>query len=132
MISRSRPRLWLLIGGVVLIAGLLVSRPRLQHAVMLRTALAEPSVETELVEELLLTAAEPLAVGERFYRTGKIPHRIAALRAVSRTRREVALEPLPGWLQDAALDVDFQVRELAIGMLGQVSRSVSADRKSVV
>ena len=126
MTSLSRPRLWFLICGIVLIAGLLVSRPRLQHAVMLGTALAEPSVETELVEELFLTAAEPLAVGERFYRTGKIPHRIAALRAVSRTMREVSLESLPGWLQDAALDADFQVRELAIGMLGQVSRSVSA------
>jgi peroxiredoxin/DNA-binding transcriptional ArsR family regulator len=126
MASPSRPRLWFLICGVVLIAGLLVSRPRLQDAVMLRAALAEPSVETELVEELLLTAAEPLVVGERFYRTGKIPHRIAALRALSRTTREVSLEPLPGWLHDAALDADFQVRELAIGLLGQVGRDLSA------
>lgn len=126
MAPRSRPRLWFLLCGVILIAGLLVSRPRLQHAVMLRTALAEPSVETELVEELLLTAAEPLVVGEKFYRTGKIPHRIAALRALSRTTREVSLEPLPGWLQDAALDADFQVRELAIGLLGQVGRELAA------
>jgi thiol-disulfide isomerase/thioredoxin len=126
MASPSRPRLWFLICGVILIAGLLLSRPHLQHAVMLRTALAEPSVETELVEELLLTAAEPLSVGERFYRTGKIPHRIAALRALSRTTREVSLEPLPGWLRDAALDLDFQVRELAIGLLGQGDRTAAA------
>jgi len=90
---------------------------------MLRVALGEPSVETGLVEELVVRDADPLAVLEAFYRTGKIPHRIAALRALSRSSLLDQLKPAPGWLRDAALDADFQVRELALGLVRFLDRT---------
>jgi len=117
MTPRSRRPLFFLVGGVVLIAGLFLLRPRLQQGVMLRTALAEPSVSAELIEELIAADPAPLAVIEQFFRTGKIPHRLAALRAISRSSLLAQVEGLPDWLRDAALDVDFQVREQALGIL---------------
>ncbi len=117
MTPRSKRPVWFLVGGVILVAALVGLRPRLQQAVMLRTALAEPSVSAELIEELIAHDSAPLAVIERFFRSGKLPHRIAALRAVSRSSVLSQIEGLPGWLQDAALDIDFQVREQALGIL---------------
>lgn len=116
MTPRSKRPLFFLVGGVVLIAGLFLLRPRLQHSVMLSTALAEPSVSAELIEELIARDPAPLGVIEQFYRTGKLPHRLAALRAVSRSSHLAQVEALPDWLRDAALDVDFQVREQALGI----------------
>ena len=117
MTSRFKRSLLFLVGGVILIACLFLLRPRLQHSVMLRTALAESSVSAELIEELIATDPAPLAVIERFSRTGKIPHRLAALRAISRSSLLAQVEGLPDWLRDASLDVDFQVREQALGIL---------------
>ena len=99
-------------------AGCLIGlRPWLQHTLTLRAALAETSVETGLVEELMRDDAAPLQVTRRFFETGKIPHRIAALRGLSRSATGDSLDPIPAWLQSAALDADFQVRELALGVL---------------
>jgi len=120
--KRTARVLWV---GVLIIAGLLLVRPRLQHALMLRTALSEPSVTTELVEELAAHDAQPLRVIEQFHRTRRIPHRIAALRALSRGSWDRQLQPLPRWLHDAALDADFQVRELALGMAKFMGRTES-------
>ncbi len=117
MTSRFKRSLLFLVGGVILIACLFLLRPRLQHSVMLRTALAESSVSAELIEELIASDPAPLAVIERFYRTGKIPHRLAALRAISRSSLLAQVEGTPDWLRDASLDVDFQVREQALGIL---------------
>ncbi len=117
MTPRSKRSLLFLVGGVILIPCLFLLRPRLQHSVMLRTALAESSVSAELIEELIATDPAPLAVIERFYRTGQIPHRLAALRAISRSSLLAQVEGTPDWLRDAALDVDFQVREQALGIL---------------
>ncbi len=117
MTPRSKRPLIFLAVGAILIAGLFLLRPRLQQGVMLRTALAEPSVSAELIEELIAADPAPFTVIEQFYRTGKIPHRLAALRAISRSSHLAQVEALPDWLRDAAVDVDFQVREQALGIL---------------
>ncbi|MBI1177720.1 redoxin domain-containing protein [bacterium] len=113
---KRRP-LYFLIFGLLVIAGLFWFRPRFQHIVTLNAALAAPSVDTGLVSDLISHDPAPLQVIERFYDTGKIPHRLAALRALSSSDLVSHLKPMPAWLREAALCPDFQVRELTLGLV---------------
>ena len=106
-----------LIVGLVLIAVLVLLRAPIQRQVTLSAALRQTSVTPELVEEIASASRSPIAVYQKFWDTGKIPHRLAALRAFNRGFSVKQLPEIPGWLHDAAMDSDLHVRELAMGVL---------------
>lgn len=86
----------------------------------MNSALGEPAATAELVEELAANSTDPISIYQKFWETGKIPHRLAAMRAFNRGADLGEQDEAPAWVYDAALDSDFHVRELAIGILAAV------------
>lgn len=109
--------------GVGVIGLLMFFKDPIQRKIMLHRALAEPAVSAELIEELAANSSAPVEVYRQFWATGKIPHRLAALRAYNRGANLSDRDAAPGWVHDAALDTDFHVRELALGILAAVGDS---------
>lgn len=106
--------------GAAIIGLLIFFKGPIQQRIMLNRALAEPGVSAELIEELAANSSNPVEVYRQFWATGKIPHRLAALRAYIRGANLSEQDVAPAWVQDAALDSDVHVRELALGILAAV------------
>jgi thiol-disulfide isomerase/thioredoxin len=109
------------IGGLVIMAGLLVLRTPIQRHVMLSTALRHSTVTPELVEEIASQSSDAISVYKKFWDTGKIPHRLAAMRAFNRGQSVIEFPEIPTWLHNAAMDRDLHVRELALGILASAN-----------
>jgi thiol-disulfide isomerase/thioredoxin len=117
--NKRRSRIALVL-GVIVIGLLFAFKAPIQQKIMLNSALRQPAASAELIEELASTSSDPVEVYRRFWATGKIPHRLAALRAYNRGRDLTDEDAAPAWVHDAAMDSDFHVRELALGILAAV------------
>lgn len=121
--NSSRLKGWL-IAGLLLLPAAAWLRPQLRRAVQWRSELQLNSVDDSTLRE----AAEghPLSAEavERFWKTGRLPHRRAALNAlVQRRPDEPQLDAL--WrrlLPEAALDPDMEIRTRALGGLKSLDR----------
>ena len=115
-----RPRVWLLIIGVGLIAGLWLFRAPLRDKIRFGAILANDAPDPGALVEMIEHAAEPHAALVAAWNSGKMVHREVAISAI----RQVAPDeqPLPSALESivlaGALDPDLNVRETALGILG--------------
>jgi len=114
--NQRRPLIALAVGAGV-IGALMFFKGPIQQKLILNAALREPAASAELVEELASNSKDPVGVYKAFWDTGKIPHRLAAMRAYNRGAALDGQDAAPAWVHDAALDSDLHVRELALAIL---------------
>jgi thiol-disulfide isomerase/thioredoxin len=116
----QKSRYGLLIGaGLLGLTGVWIFRDTLRGKIAQSAAFANPAPPPELIEEVIETSSDRSASILSAWRTGKIAHREAAVREISRSFQ--AREPLPSKLRSilltGALDPDMNVRETVLGVL---------------
>ena len=117
---QKKSRYGLFLGlGFIAVVGVWLFREPLRSRIGQTAALANPTPPPELVEEIIETSPKRAAAISAAWNTGKIVHRQAAVREISRAFP--AGQSLPADLESivlsGALDVDLNVRETALGIL---------------
>jgi thiol-disulfide isomerase/thioredoxin len=110
----------LLIGfGLIGVIGVWFFRAALRERIAQSAALANPAPPPELIEEVIENSSDRNTAILAAWNTGKIAHRQAAVREISRSfRRSDALPPkVRSILLTGALDPDMNVRETVLGIL---------------
>jgi len=112
-----------LVLGSVLIVGLLLMRKPFTDWVGYRAVLTNPDPPSELVEDFLNNAPDPVAAIAAAWDTGRIVQREAAVRVLARNQKLRMLEQLPTPLETialwGALDPDLNVRETCLNLLSE-------------
>jgi thiol-disulfide isomerase/thioredoxin len=126
---RQKSRCGLFLGlGFIAIAGVWLFREPLRSRIGQTAALANPTPPPELVEEIIETSPDRPAAIIAAWNTGKIVQRQAAVREISRAFP--VSQFLPGEIESivltGALDVDMNVREIALGILRDRKHSALA------
>ncbi len=117
---RQKSRYGLFLGfGVVAVLGVWLVRDPLRLRIARRVVLANPTAPPELVEEIIEASPDRPAAILAAWNTGRIVHREAAIREISRSFPVGQFLPseLESIVLTGALDVDMNVRETALGML---------------
>ena len=118
---RQKSRYGLLLGsGVIAITAVWLFREPLRSRIGQSAAFANPTPPPELVEEIIETSPDRPAAIIAAWNTGKIVHRQVAVREISRAFPADQSFPadLESIVLSGALDVDMNVRETALGILG--------------
>src|SRR6516162_9946895 len=117
---RQKSRYGLLLGsGVIAITAVWLFREPLRSRIGQSAAFANPTPPPELVEEIIEASPDRPAAIIAAWNTGKIVHRQAAVREISRgfgTSQTLPAE-IESIVLTGALDVDMNVRETALGIL---------------
>ncbi len=116
----AKGRYGLLVGlGLIGITGVWFFRDALRGRIAQTVALSNPAPPPELIEEVIENSSDRPAAILAAWNTGKITHRDAAVREISRRfRRGDALPPkVRSVLLTGALDPDMNVRETVLGIL---------------
>jgi len=118
---RQKSRYGLFLGsGFIAILGVWLFREPLRSRIGQSAAFANPTPPPELVEEIIETSPDRPAAIIAAWNTGKIVHRQVAVREISRAFPADQSFPadLESIVLSGALDVDMNVRETALGILG--------------
>jgi thiol-disulfide isomerase/thioredoxin len=117
---RQKSRYGVFLGsGFIAILGLWLFREPLRSRIVQSAAFANPTPPPELVEEIIEASPDRPAAIIAAWNTGKIVHRQAAVREISRgfgTSQTLPAE-IESIVLTGALDVDMNVRETALGIL---------------
>lgn len=105
--------------GLIAVIGVWLFREPLRNRIAQSAAFANPTPPPELVAEIIAASPDRPAAILAAWNTGRIVHRQAAVREISRAF--LAEQPMPAELEaivlTSALDVDMNVREIALGIL---------------
>jgi len=118
MCQKSRYGLFFGVGLLSVLAVWLFREP-LRHRIAESAAFANPTPPPELIEEIIEASSDRPSAIMAAWKTGRIVQREAAMREISRTF--TPNQALPSQIEtivlSGALDVDMNVREIALGVL---------------